>query len=100
MLQYMGRIGAVAQSLKKTASLADAAAMFDHRGQPGYQAVGEPGQRIRWRILQVSQIDPSLKNGMTRPDVGTAERQDLADFHNFAPVRAAIFISVRSTSSS
>ena len=76
------RIGAVAQPLEEPAPLADAAAVLDHRGQPGHQPLVEAGQDVGGRIFQLLQIDPGFEHGEIGPDVRTTQGQDLTKFHN------------------
>ena len=60
------------EPLEEPAALADAAAMLDHRRQPGHQPLVEPGKFVGRRILERTEIDPRLEDGEIGPDVGPA----------------------------
>ena len=57
VFEDVAQIRAVAQALKETAALADAATMLDHAGHPAHQAIVE-ARKFGGRFVQLTQIDP------------------------------------------
>ena len=81
MFEDVSLPGAAAEPFEETAALADAAAMLDHRRQPGHQPLVEAGELVGRRILQRSQIDPGLQHGKIGPVVRAAQNQHFPKFH-------------------
>ena len=81
MLQHVAHPGAVAHPLKKSAALADRAAVFDHARQPLHDAVVETGERVGGEVFQMAQIDPRFENRKAGPLVGTTQNLDLLNLH-------------------
>ncbi len=82
VLEDVPLVRAGPQPLEEAAPVAQATAMFDHRGQPGHQPLIEAGQDVRGRVLQFLEIDPSLKDRKVCPNVWSAKCQDLPKFHD------------------
>src|SRR5207247_8834699 len=81
VLENVGRIRAAVEPLEKAPHFPHAAAMLNRRWQPTFDAFVEAGDLTGARLVVWPQIDPSLQHRKVSPDVGTAERQNLAKFH-------------------
>ena len=63
VLEDVRLVGPAPEPLEEAAAVADAAAVLDHRRQPGHQPLVEPGKLVGRRILQRPEIDPGLRTG-------------------------------------
>ena len=81
MFEDVAGIGAVAEPLEEAAPLADAAAVLDHRRQPGHQPLVETGE-VGGRAVKLLQIDPDFQHRVVGPDVRTAQCQHFTKFHS------------------
>ncbi len=81
VFQDVAHVGAGLEPLEESPPLADAASMFDQRGEPGHEAFVEAGQGVGGEVLQPTDIDPGFQDGGTGPDIGPAKSVDLANFH-------------------
>ena len=69
------------RSRSKNRPVADAAAMLDHRGEPGHEPLVEAGELVGRRVLERAEIDPGLEDRGIGPDVRAAQGQDLPELH-------------------
>ena len=81
VLQDVRHVGAPPQPLEESSTLANAATVLDHRGQPTHQAFVEARDFVRRTVLQLAQVHPSLDDGRVGPDVRATQGQDFTEFH-------------------
>ena len=68
--------GAFFQAFDKAAALADAAVVFEQRGQQRQQPLVKAGQLVAGRVFQRSQIKPDFQHCPVRPDVRAVQIVD------------------------
>ena len=75
---------AAAEPLEEAAADPFAAAMLDHRRQPGGQPVVEAEEHVGRGILQGPQVEPAFEHGKVGPKVRSAQNEYLPEFHGNA----------------
>src|SRR4051812_1829911 len=89
-------VGPAVEALEKAPHFPHTASMLNHRWEPALDAVVEAGDLAGAGLVVRPQIDPRLKHGKVCPDVGAAERQNLAKFHwCVVPVKRPRLVSQR-----
>ena len=82
VLQSVREIRSASQSLKESASFADAAPMLDHRWQPGHQPFVEAGDLFRGFVFVLAQVNPDFQDLKIRPNVRTTQCLNFSEFHD------------------
>src|SRR5450759_1121841 len=56
--------------------------MLDHGRQPGRQAIGEAGQRVRRLRIEAAEVYPGFEHWVVGPDVRAHQGQNFANLHD------------------
>ena len=83
VLENVGHVGPASEPYKETSSLANTAAMLDHRREPPHETLVEPRDHLRGGVLHLFEVDPSFQNRVVRPNVWTSKLVHLKYLHSF-----------------